>query len=190
MADIILWRRIDLSGHEVGRLKRRDDGWELSGTALFSWEHHPCKLDYLVICAADWRTHAAQVTGIIGDRDVDLRVSVDQERKSYLNEAECPIVAGCMDIDLGFSPSTNLLPIRRLSLTLGQEAKVTAAWLPFPSLTFELLPQVYRREGHQMYRYESGGGVSMRLLEVSAVGFVTNYPDLWVEECHITSRST
>ena len=190
MADIILWRRIDLPGHEVGRLKRRDDGWELSGTALFSWEHHPCKLDYLVICAADWRTHAAQVTGIIGDRDVDLRVSVDQERKWYLNEAECPIVAGCMDIDLGFSPSTNLLPIRRLSLTLGQEAKVTAAWLPFPSLTFELLPQVYRREGHQMYRYESGGGVSMRLLEVSAVGFVTNYPDLWVEECHITSRST
>jgi hypothetical protein len=26
-------------------------------------------------------------------------------------------------------------------------------------------------------------------LEVSAVGFVTSYPSLWVEECHISSGS-
>jgi hypothetical protein len=182
VTDIILWRRLDLPGHEVARLTRRDDGWELSGTALFSCEHRPCKLDYLVICAADWSTQAARITGVIGDRDVDLRVSVDGERRWYLNEAECPTVAGCTDIDLGFSPSTNLLPIRRLALALGQEAEVRAAWLPFPSLTFERLPQVYRREGQQTYRYESGGGRFTRLLEVNAAGFVTSYPGLWVEE--------
>jgi hypothetical protein len=187
VSDIILWRRLDLPGHEVGRLERRGDGWELSGTAVFSYEHRPCQLDYVVICDADWRTHAAQITGVIGDRDVDLRVSVDGERKWYLGKAECPTVAGCMDIDLGFSPSTNLLPIRRLSLAVGQEAEVRAAWLPFPSLTFEVLPQVYRREAQQMYRYESGGGVFVRLLEVAAAGFVTNYPGLWVAECHTTS---
>jgi len=187
VSDIILWRRLDLPGHEVGRLERRGDGWELSGTAVFSYEHRPCQLDYVVICDADWRTHAAQITGVIGDRDVDLRVSVDGERKWYLGKAECRTVAGCMDIDLGFSPSTNLLPIRRLSLAVGQEAEVRAAWLPFPSLTFEVLPQVYRREAQQMYRYESGGGVFVRLLEVAAAGFVTNYPGLWVAECHTTS---
>lgn len=93
-----------------------------------------------------------------------------------------------VDIDLGFSPATNLLPIRRLSLARGQEAEVRAAWLPFPSLTFEVLPQVYRREGLQTYRYESGGGVFVRLLEVDAVGFVTDYPGLWAEECHMTSQ--
>jgi len=77
MAEIILWRRLDLPGHEVGRLERRADGWELSGTAVFSDEHRPCKLDYLVICAADRRTCAAQISGWIGDKDVNLRVSVD-----------------------------------------------------------------------------------------------------------------
>jgi uncharacterized protein len=188
--DVILWRRLDLPGHEIGRLQPRDDGWELSGTAVFSYEHRPCKLDYLVICAPDWRTCAARITGVIGDRDVDLRVSVDRDRRWYLDDAECPAVAGCMDIDLGFSPSTNLLPIRRLSLGLGQGAEVRAAWLSFPSLRFEVLSQIYRREGQQLYRYESGGGVFVRLLEVSAVGFVTNYPGLWAEECHITTRPT
>jgi len=186
----MLWRRLDVPGNEASRLKHRDDGWELSGTAVFSYERLPCKLDYLVICTADWQTHSAQITGVIGDRDIDLGVSVDRERKWYLDEAECPAVAGCLDIDLGFSPSTNLLPIRRLSLAPGQQAEVRAAWLPFPSLTLELLPQVYRREGRQTYRYESDGGAFVRLLEVNAAGFVTNYPGLWAEECHITSRST
>lgn len=186
----ILWRRVDVPGHEIGRLERRGDGWELSGTALFSWDHRPCKLDYLVSCTGDWRTDGAQVTGAIGDRDVDLRVAVDRERNWYVNEAECPSVAGCIDIDLGFSPSTNLLPIRRLSLAVGEEAEVRAAWLPFPSLTFELLPQLYRREGPQIYRYESRGGAFMRLLEVSPVGFVTSYPGLWAAECHTPSPWT
>src|SRR5262249_12135859 len=182
MTDTILWRRIDLPGHEVGRLKRRDDGWELSGTAVFSHEWGPCNLDYLVICDSGWRTESAQIGGVIGDREINLRVSVDRESTWSLNGVECPIVAGCVDLDLGFSPSTNLLPIRRLSLRRGQEAEVTAAWLPFPSLEFEPLQQTYRREGDSLYRYESGGGVFVRLLEVNAVGFVTNYPGLWVEE--------
>jgi hypothetical protein len=119
---------------------------------------------------------------LIGDREIDLSVSVDAEARWRLNGTECPAVAGCVDIDLGFSPSTNLLPIRRLSLTVGEEVAVKAAWLPFPSLVFEVLPQVYRREGERTYRYESGGGTFMRVLEVSAVGFVTDYPGLWQAE--------
>jgi hypothetical protein len=182
VTDIIVWRRLDLPGHEIGRLERRHDGWQLSGTAVFSHERRPCKLDYVVTCDSGWRTDSAQIRGLVGDRDIDLRVSVDLQRKWYLDGAECPVVAGCVDIDLGFSPSTNLLPIRRLSLALGEEAEVRAAWLPFPSLVFRLLPQVYRREGDSTYRYESGGGVFVRMLEVNAVGFVTSYPGFWQEE--------
>ncbi len=32
-----------------------------------------------------------------------------------------------LDVDINFSPSTNLPPIRRLNLGIGQEAKVRAA---------------------------------------------------------------
>jgi hypothetical protein len=178
----ILWRRLDPAGHEFGRLVPREDRWELSGTAVFTHERRPCRLDYLVVCDSGWRTNSAQVSGLIGDRVIDLRVSVDAERRWRLNGSECPAVAGCVDIDLGFSPSTNLLPIRRLSLSVGEEVAVKAAWLPFPSLVFEVLPQVYRRDGEGTYRYESGGGTFMRVLEVSAVGFVTEYPGLWQAE--------
>ena len=177
--DSILWRRLDLPGHEIGRLVCRGDAWELSGTAVFAHECGPCRLDYAVLCDSSWRTTSARVAGVAGNREIGLEVSVSSERRWRLNGAECPAVDGCVDIDLGFSPSTNLLPIRRLALPIGGEAAVRAAWLPFPSLIFEVLPQVYRREHETTYRYESRGGAFVRRLEVNAVGFVTSYPGLW-----------
>jgi uncharacterized protein len=119
------------------------------------------------------------VNGVIGDGAVELHVSVDAQRRWRANGASAPTSKGCIDIDLGFSPSTNLLPIRRLALAIGEEAAVTAAWLPSPSLVFERLPQVYRREGDGTYRYASSGGAFVRRLEVNSAGFVTSYPGLW-----------
>jgi hypothetical protein len=182
VTDTILWRRLDLAGHELARLEAREDGFDLSGTALFLQEGRPCRLEYLVTCDATWRTVSARIRGSTGDREVEIDVAVDEERRWRLNGEDCPDVAGCLDIDLGFSPATNLLPIRRLSLAVGEAAEVRAAWLPFPQLTFEPLPQVYRREGERTYRYESDGGRFVRTLEVDAAGFVTSYPGLWQAE--------
>jgi len=82
---------------------------------------------------------------------------------------------------LAFSPATNLLPIRRLNLEVGQEAEVRAAWLRFPDLDLHPLVQRFRRETKLVYSYSSDGGFSTRL-EVNADGFVVNYPPLWAEE--------
>jgi hypothetical protein len=180
--NIILWRRLDLPGHEIGELCALEDGWKLSGTALFCYERQPCRLEYIVLCDSRWRTNSAQVRGAIAEREVDLTVSRDAEGMWQLNGADCPAVAGCTDIDLGFSPSTNLLPIRRLSLAVGEYADVRAAWLPFPSLLLQHLAQVYRREGERTYRYESGCGSFVRILEVNPAGFVTSYPGVWEAE--------
>ena len=64
-----------------------------------------------------------------------------------LDGRQRPEVAGCIDLDLNFSPSTNLLPIRRLELPVGGEARIRAAWLRFPAFSLEPLEQVYRRLG-------------------------------------------
>jgi hypothetical protein len=91
-------------------------------------------------------------------------------------------VAGCIDLDLNFSPSTNLLPVRRLGLSVGQRAGVNAAWLRFPSFTLEPLEQVYQRLSEDTYRYESAGGRFTRELSVNQAGFVTHYPGFWQVE--------
>jgi hypothetical protein len=93
-----------------------------------------------------------------------------------------PALEGCHDIDLGFSPSTNLLPIRRLALPIGGRSPVRAAWIRFPELTAEVLEQRYTHLSSDRYLYESAGGAFRRELEVDAFGCVIDYPGLWRAE--------
>jgi hypothetical protein len=137
-----------------------------------------CRLDYLVVCGEDWRTLSGRVTGWVGTTDVDVDI-VAGDGRWRLNGADCPAVTGCIDLDLNFSPSTNLLPIRRLGLAVGAEAAVRVAWLRFPSFALEPLDQLYRRSGDATYRYESAGGAFVADLQVNAAGFVTDYPPVW-----------
>lgn len=178
----VLWRGFDLSGHEACQLFSQNSQWHLRGTAVFLHQQQPCRLDYLVLCDSNWRTLSGKAVGWLGNTPVDIEVTVDPDQHWRLNGATRPTVAGCVDLDLNFSPSTNLLPIRRLGLAIGQAAEARAAWLRFPTFELEPLPQIYRRLDESTYRYESGNGRFVADLQVNATGFVTNYPDLWQAE--------
>src|SRR5688572_9641365 len=178
----ILWRRVDHPGHESALLFNQADSWHLHGTAVFSHEQRPCRLDYQIVCDSRWHTQSATVAGWVGESVIEIKVAASADRRWQLNEVDCPEVEGCTDVDLNFSPSTNLLPIRRLDLEVGQEMEVRAAWLRFPSFRLEPLVQVYRRIDEMRYRYESGGGSFVAELRVNREGFVTNYPKIWEAE--------
>jgi len=180
--DLILWRRVDRPGHEAARVSRHHEGWLLAGTALFADEEQPCRLDYRVVCDAGWRTASATIDGWVGERAIEIALEVGAGRRWKSNGVEIPAVAGCIDVDLNFSPSTNLLPIRRLQLEVGQEAEVQAAWLRFPSFELEPLAQRYRRLDETTYRYESAGGRFVTVLQVNAAGLVTRYPNFFETE--------
>src|SRR5687768_10195802 len=143
----ILWRWMDRPGHEAARLAQVGGEWHLAGTSVLAHEGEPCRLDYLVVCDAEWRTVRARVEGWVGARTVACEIEADPDGRWRLNGAEVPEVAGCVDVDLNFSPSTNLLPIRRLGLQVGEEGAVSAAWLRFPSFALERLDQTYPPHG-------------------------------------------
>lgn len=180
--ETILWRGFAFPGHETCRLVARDSGWLLEGSAVFSHERQAYRLNYAVACDAAWRTLSASVTGWLGRTNASIHIQSDANRHWRLNEVEQPGVEGCIDLDLNFSPSTNLLPIRRLGLAVGEAAEVKAAWLRFPDFTLEPLPQVYRRLDETVYRYESAGRQFTADLKVDAAGFVVEYPGLWQAE--------
>lgn len=172
----ILWRGTYLPGHEACRLYAQDSRWFLAGAAVFIHEQKPCRLNYEVVCDAGWHTISGTVAGWLGGALVAIELKVTPDHHWQLNSVEQAEVAGCIDLDLNFSPSTNLVAIRRLGLAVGQAAEVKAAWLRFPSFELEPLPQVYRRLDKSTYRYESAGGQFVADLQVNVAGFVTNYP--------------
>jgi hypothetical protein len=178
----ILWRGIEMPGHEACQLSAQNTQWHLAGAATFSYLQQPCRLDYMLVCHADWNTLRGRISGWVGDAAVEIEIAVDPERNWRLNGVECPAVAGWLDLDLNFSPSTNLLPIRRLGLAIGAQAEVNAAWLRFPSFKLEPLHQAYRRVDASTYRYESASGSFVADLQVDTDGFVTSYPGIWEAE--------
>lgn len=178
----IAWRRLDSPGHDAATLFVAGDGWRLEGTAVFLESRVPCHLRYMVDLDPLWRTRSAMVQGWLGTTRVDLLVNVHPNHQWLLNREPAASVAGCIDIDLAFTPATNLLPIRRLNLPVGASAPAVAAWLPFPELQLRPLDQVYRRSSEGTYDYSSSGGTFQASLAVSPDGFVTNYPGLWVRE--------
>ncbi|RPI27782.1 MAG: hypothetical protein EHM61_07275 [Acidobacteria bacterium] len=182
MPEPILWRRIDRPGHESARLVLLETEHLLLGSAVFVYESQAVLLDYRIRCDKAWQTISAQVSGWIGSQVIESEISVDPDRRWRFNGVEVQELAGCSDIDLNFSPSTNLLPIRRLNLEAGGRAEFRTAWLRFPSFKLEPLEQVYQRASAEVYRYESGGGKFVAWLKVNEDGFVTEYPGFWRAE--------
>lgn len=181
----ILWRRLDLPGHDTAALLRRLDGWQLSGVALLAESDRPCRLEYEIACGPQWQTERCTLLGYVGAATVALDIARSVTGAWTIGGAPAVSLDGCDDIDLGFTPATNLLPIRRLGLSIGATASVRAAWVRFPELTIEVLEQVYTRRSRDRYLYESAGGAFRRELRVDEVGFVLDYPDLWRAEASV-----
>src|SRR4051794_24382695 len=49
----MLWRRIDIPGHDMAECVRTRTGWRLSGVVLLAAPAGPCRLEYRVDCTAD-----------------------------------------------------------------------------------------------------------------------------------------
>lgn len=180
----IRWRRLDQPARESASLARTAEGWELAGRVEGSDERgRHYSLHYRVRVDDTWCTRSALVEGTHGGAAVRVRLSRHAETGVWTrDDVEVPAVAGCIDVDLGFTPATNTLPIRRLALVVGDSAAMRAAWLRFPSFELEALDQLYTREASDRYRYESGGGRFRAELEVDAAGLVTRYGDYWIAE--------
>jgi hypothetical protein len=182
LKQLILWSRTDVPGHDACALWDMESGWCLAGTAIFALEGQPCHLAYEVDCDTTWRTRSVKVTGSIGRHVVELTIVAMPGARWELNGMEQPEAAGCIDVDLNFTPATNLVAIRRLALHIGHASDAPAAWLRFPELKLEKLQQRYHRVTLNTYDYQAPSVGYAAPLQVSDLGFVTQYPGLWALE--------
>ena len=94
-----------------------------------------------------------------------------------MNGAHRTDLDGCLDVDLGCTPFTNTLPIRRLQLDVGDAADVTSATVDVETLGVVPVRQRYHRVGARRYRspnLDSGVDVEFAIDEY---GLVHDYPD-------------
>lgn len=174
----VLWRALRTPGTEYCALWEEEQGWSLQGTAVLSAEEPLTEVRYRVSSDPSWRTRQVEVV-LSADHEQRVDLVADGDGHWTTEGRELVEVRGSVDVDLGFSPSTNTLPMRRLGLAVGESAEVRAAWVRFPEMTVEPLPQRYTRIGPERYLYESLASDFRAELEVDDLGLVVRYPGGW-----------
>jgi hypothetical protein len=174
-----MWRWLRGTGLERFELVSGRTGWTLRGTILTLSGQQPVEVRYEVACDAAWRTTQTHIALFERGRERSLDLVVEDDRW-YQRGRENRAVRGCVDVDLGWSPSTNTLPIRRLKLKVGDSSgQLNMAWVRFPELEVELLPQEYRRLSKRRYRYASRRGSFTAEIQVDEAGLVVDYNGFW-----------
>ena len=153
----VAWRRSDeVQTDEHCTLTQRDTGLSLVGTVLGAEAGAPVRIEYRVLTDADGMTTAAHVRDLRGFEQRTLTLERDAKGNWTVDGAKVRGLKGATDVDLGCSPSTNTLPIRRLHLGVGASKTIKAAWVRFPDLTVVKADQTYTRLDEFTYRYASG----------------------------------
>ncbi|WIM96742.1 putative glycolipid-binding domain-containing protein [Actinoplanes oblitus] len=194
----LFWERRDVPGAEQVRLDARN-GLYAQGTALAAAPvayacHYEIQTDpgwttarldvrtegagwargvRLELAAGRWRVTTSE------QGDLDGALTAAGHAGAGLPGIEDPDqLYGVFDADLGGSPLTNTLPIRRLNL-LGQEAvahRLSVAWVLVPSLEVVQADQIYTPLGDGRIRFASETFAAD--LTVDDDGFVVDYPGL------------
>lgn len=175
-----IWQWVQSPGLERFEFVRTGDDWIFRGTILTLAGHAAAEAKYEIVCDHSFRTKRANVSVRDATGERTLQIATESGRW-YENGRENQTVKGAIDIDLGWSPSTNALPIKRLKLEIGQSSgEFVAAWVRFPELTLQPLPQEYLCLQDRKYRYSSRGGAFVANLTVDEHDLVLDYEGFWL----------
>ena len=172
----ILWQGLIAPSMERFIITATDRGFELSGLILQAHDVVPYVVRYAIEVDQSWRTRRVELELEAGGRRGAI-LTADGEGHWSRDGEHLADLEGCLDVDLEWSPSTNTLPIRRLTVAIGESKDVSAAWVRFPSLDVQRLDQTYERLGDRGYRYRSGRFTAD--LAVDEDGVVLQYGVNW-----------
>lgn len=175
----VIWRRIlDDHSFEECAISATPDGYGITGHVIAAQEGVPLVVRYDIGCGENWSARSVTIEQRLNDAQRRLRLEragdgwlVDGTHDARLD--------GCAEPDLGVTPSTNALAIRRLDLAIGQAAEIRCAWVKFPALSVEPSLQCYERLGDDDYRYTNVASGFTALVAVDALALPVTYENIW-----------
>lgn len=177
------WRHVDArEGFEIVFVQPHAGGCRLEGHTTAVEDDRAWVVRYDILLDAAWRTATAGIWSRSTSGEQEVRLDADGDGHWRVNGADAPQLDGCLDVDLEASSCTNMLPVHRLRLGVGERAEAPAAYVRAPDLTVERLEQHYARvddeRAHPRYDYASPAFDFSCQLVYDASGFVLDYPGI------------
>ncbi|HEV2086956.1 MAG TPA: putative glycolipid-binding domain-containing protein [Cryptosporangiaceae bacterium] len=189
MSRSLTWQRVDAFGAEACVADDGDGlrahGWALGANPAL----YHCT--YTLHTDSRWRSTSLEVRteGAGWSRSLKLRRDADgwQVRTSETGNLDASLpgteaperLADCVDVDLGLSPLTNTLPVRRLNMLNAApdtSYDLTMAWIHVPTLA--VMPDAQRYTALGDGRVAYGSDRYQVELELDDAGYLVHYPGL------------
>jgi hypothetical protein len=179
MSDIVtaFWRRLDVPGKDAASVRRTDTGFELFGQSVFLDPRGPTALRYVLDLEESWATRSGHISGFVGKEAIETRIY--RGTKGWTLNGRPFGMGDVLDLDLGFTPATNMVQLKRAALSVGEAVDFDVAWLEAGDQELVRLPQEYKRVSELDYWYRSPTADYEGKIKLSPSGFATDYPELW-----------
>ncbi len=173
------WESDLLDSTELFTLSAYEYGFRFAGRTLIPHDGARVEIDYAVEASPDWSTRSARIS--IPALATNFEVEVDARGWWMIDGDHRAELDGCSDIDLGWTPSTNTLPIRRLRLAIDVPRTARVAWLKWSELVFIPAEQTYTKRGDDTFTYASGDFSAELIVDEHGVVITYGHPPVWRE---------
>ncbi len=163
------WQTWDRVHDEVLTLRWENEGWTATGEVGRERVH------YVIRLSPTW--HVRQFL-LFRDLDQpDLWLATDGgARWGEMNGDHRTELDGCIDLDVGCTPFTNTVPIRRMPVDVGDRFDTQVVMVDVDTLGVIPVRQRYQRLTARRWHYENLDSGAETDLEVDEYGLVLDYP--------------
>ena len=180
MKRTIVWERLDFVGVEHFVFEDAGEIKKVSSHVIGVYENEePFAVSYKVEIDAEWRVSAFLVEALDG---TNRRIEMKSDGNGVWFDGDGTRRAefdGCIEIDITMTPSTNTLPVRRLSLSVGEQKRISVLYIELPEFKVKRVEQFYTRLDERVYVYEGYPEGFRAEIKVDEDGFVADYPELF-----------
>jgi hypothetical protein len=176
----VVWRRVmDDCSFEECVLTSSPDGFGIAGRVIATEADAPLVMSYAIACDRSWSAQSVTIDQRLND--TPRRLTLERAGQGWLVDGVRDVrLDGCAEPDLGLTPSTNALAIRRLGLAIGHSAEITCAWIKFPALSIEPSVQRYERLADRDYRYTNVASGFTAIVTVDELALPVSYERIWL----------
>jgi hypothetical protein len=174
---VIRWQPVDAPGLEHFEIRETDWGYLAQSTVVGSFEGSDFGCRYEVTLDRNWTFRHLVLEKT--DGKVLILKSDGAGNWERAGGDALEQFAGCIDIDIGVTPFTNTLPIRRARFEVGVPQHFKMVWIPLDSLEPFIDAQIYTKRDDAHFHYAAADGSFGAVLTVDAEGFVIDYPGLY-----------
>ena len=180
----VVWRGAEEWLAEAASVDLREDGLSATGVQLGA-HPSPYRLDYRLDASDGFITRELELTATVGVDRLRLKLEHDGSGGWSAEDdhgVDLPDLSQARDIDIGFSPLTNSMPILRHRLHAAGAGDFTMAWVEVPELRVIAAKQRYEHvrasEEGAVVRFLDGESDFSADLELNSDGLLVHYPHL------------